>query len=334
MAKNTSNLSNDIEVGFDIPSYIFIKLHVSSTKYNLLSVVLLKINNNNKILENIDAVAIKLSQFSEPININDSWLKHRNYINKKRFSAKYDNKLTLGIINEINNLTNYSIAYENLIEEILKAQRQKQLSNIGDILKPYFSRVMFDKGILIEVNTELVLKQDIDDSNLREENKPHHEFSSSPNLGTHGDDFFNVSNGTLFSCAPVVAPVNGTPIFNLRVGDQIMVKLLKSNAYEEKLKNLFKIITSNSDSPYVPAKIVKIRKEENEYSILVKIENKVFGKIFETEQIKIKTQQNKDTDNFNDNSNKRKKDTWWLPISTISLVIIVILIVLTYIFLF
>ena len=328
MAKNNFNSSNDIEVGFNTPSYLFTKIHILSTKFNLKSVVLLKIKNNEKILESLDAVSIKLSQFTDPINTSDSWLKHKEYISKKKFSAKFDNNLTLGIITEINNLIDSTLPYENLIEEILKKHEKNETNSVGEILKPYIGRVILDKSITIQVNSEFVLQKDINDSITIEDKPKEQAFFNS-----HRDDFFDINDGALLSCAPVVAPVHGTPIFNLRVNDQIMVKILKSNVYEEKLKDLFDLITSNGESLYVPGKVVKIRREDSEYSILVKIEDKVFGKIFETEQIKFKVYQDKS--NFKNEPHEiTEKHKMWITFSAISVGILLILIVFAYIFYF
>jgi hypothetical protein len=86
----------------------------------------------------------------------------------------------------------------------------------------------------------------------------------------------------------VLAPVSGIPVYELTEGDKIMVKI---NERLPRGKHYVDLLGARVDGNVipVPAEIVEIqRNEKNEYTILCKINDRIYGKAIETEQVKLK----------------------------------------------
>ena len=86
----------------------------------------------------------------------------------------------------------------------------------------------------------------------------------------------------------VLAPVSGIPVFELEIGDKIMVKLTDRSTKGNYLIDHLGARVDGTLIP-VPAEVIDIEKgEENEYTILCRLGDDAYGKAVETEQVKLK----------------------------------------------
>jgi hypothetical protein len=112
------------------------------------------------------------------------------------------------------------------------------------------------------------------------------------------DSMFQVDEGSVvLDVNLVLAPVSGIPIFEIQPGDRIMVKI---NPATKRGLYFIELLNAKHDEDIVPVPCtvteVKLNKA-NEYVVLVKIGEGIFGKVIEAEQVKIKR--------FDPNSDKK-----------------------------
>ena len=271
-------------------NYIFIKIHIRSTKFNLHGIAILKIQPISNTLETVDAVISPLNRFFESITLDSSWSEHKTYITNKKFVGEFNVNLTSDIINEVSSMASNHGSYQDFIKNIIKSHEKGKNADIIEEIKPAFSRITSDQSIHLIVATEVVSKEEIDmfekglqDKDIENKEKASDNYSNK-------DPFFDV-DGALLDCSPAVAPVNGVPIFKIKIGNEIMVKISNHTVQGHKFNEIFNLATVDGRILSKKATVLQIENNNGEYKMVVELSEGIYGKIIETEQIKIKTPQ-------------------------------------------
>ena len=184
---------------------------------------------------------------------------------------------------------NISVDLQNYLESTLERDRGTGLysliknndeTRIESLILAILIKPLSDRNIQLQTVTELVTKQSMtmirDERNKPKEKKP----SESKAKAGKGLSPIDVEL--------VLAPVSGIPISELGIGDKIMVKISEHTTRGNYYIDLLGARVDGTLIP-VPADVIEIeRGEENEYTIVCKLEDDVFGKVVETEQVKLK----------------------------------------------
>jgi hypothetical protein len=185
---------------------------------------------------------------------------------------------------------NISIDLQNYMESGLDRDRGSELfsfiknndeSRIDSLLQALLIKPLGDRNLQIEAVSEHVSKESM--KNIRKEReKPRaKEPSKKPSAAAaHEPEAVDVDL--------VLAPVSGIPIYELHVGDVIMVKLIDRTTRNRYYIDLLGARVDGNIIP-VPAEVIEINKgKDAEYVILCKLKENIIGKAVETEQVKLK----------------------------------------------
>lgn len=184
---------------------------------------------------------------------------------------------------------NISLDLQNFLEITLERDRGTELfsliknndeARIESLLLAVLIKPLSDRNIHLETVSELVTKQSM--NLIREErNKPKQKEPNAPQSAL-------MKELSPINVELVLAPVSGIPIYELQIGDKIMVKLTDRTTKGNYYIDLLGARVEGTLIP-VPAEVIdKERGEENEYTILCKLGDDVYGKAVETEQVKLK----------------------------------------------
>ena len=193
----------------------------------------------------------------------------------------------------------------NDIVSIERHIRDNQIKRITDTFKVILGRVLINKNIIMHSEVEMIDKEafeeymnlqiftsnnkinaqedgedevNVQSLSLHKENDP---------VGNKNESIFDLEEGNvLLDCYPLLAPISGVPVFELRINDQIMVKVTD----DPNNKQVISEIESHRDGEPIPirATVKKVQIKEKIFYILVHIKDHFYGRIIEAEQVKIK----------------------------------------------
>ncbi|MBN2323054.1 MAG: hypothetical protein JXQ30_04910 [Spirochaetes bacterium] len=183
---------------------------------------------------------------------------------------------------------NISLDLQHFLEVTLERDRGTELfslirnndeTRMESLLLSVLIKPLGDRNIQLETVSELVTKQSM--NMIREErNKPKEQNVVSQPGTSRGLSTVDVEL--------ILAPVSGIPIFELEVGDKIMVKITDRSTRGHYAVDLLGARVEGTLIP-VPAEVLEIsRGENNEYTIICKLGGDLHGKAVETEQVKLK----------------------------------------------
>ena len=269
-------------------SYLFYKIHLRSIKSNIYGIILVKINMENKVMEMLDAAVSSFSHFLNTLTLRSSWSDHYQFITNKKFSGDFNSSLTNDIVNQLRILIEGRSSFDNVTPDLITYYQKDDIKSIMEIFKPPIARICFDKNVTIDLNMEIALKHEISEFNEDQLKKkfPNEEKSDS----MPKESFFEEDKEMiLLDCVPVLAPANGIPIFRLTPGQSIFVKILHTFSIPH-YSNYKASEWIDEEGKIISKKgvVVKTKFEEGKHKILLHLYDNVYGKIIESEQIKVK----------------------------------------------
>ena len=183
---------------------------------------------------------------------------------------------------------NISLDLQRFLEATLERDRGTELyslirnndeTRMESLLLSVLIKPLGDRNIHIETVSELLTKQSMnvirEERNKPKETKPVSQTGAQKELST-------------VDVKLVLAPVSGIPIYELEVGDKIMVKITDRSTRGNYAVDLLGTRVEGTLIP-VPAEVLVItRGDENEYTIICGLDGDINGKAVETEQVKLK----------------------------------------------
>ena len=154
-------------------------------------------------------------------------------------------------------------------------------TKIESLLQAILMKPLSDRNILIETASETVTKSAM--NNVRSERN-----RAKSDTAVNSESVENkIKYGTILDVVLLLAPVSGIPIYELKKGDKIMVKIINNSPKAKYYIDKLGLVVENSIIP-IPGEVIDINKNENGYNIIVKLRKGLYGKAIETEQVKLK----------------------------------------------
>jgi len=256
-------------------NYIILKGRFKAVDTNTYGIFIIFINEEIKEVENMIAIASHYSSLYD-IDPHLPWYSfEENLVN-----IKWKGDIAVNISLDLQHYMESSLEHDRGNELYFLIKNNDELK-IESLLQAILIKPLSDRNIIIETVSEFVTKKAI--QMIREErNKPKNEKVIT------AEKQFDTDKGILLNVDLILAPVSGIPIFELKKGDKIMVRIndrtSRGKYYIDKLG-----ARVNGNIIPVPAEVTNISKNENkEYSIICKLEEGIFGKAIEAEQVKLK----------------------------------------------
>ena len=210
-------------------------------------------------------------------------------------------------------LSNYSIFYQNCNETTSIPDYLKIVVDIRESIsshralyirmKSYIQKNLSFNGLKIDkpdgvmdmkLEVDKVIKRALMEKKINimcfVERMPFHEYcrlieenNTKPVKKKHKGIFDIDPNYKLINCYPVVAPVEGVPIFSIKENDTIFVKITKKDLPFFQIDH-----NSEQNDLVVKGTISKVEFHGGSCSILLYFKDNIYGKLIETENIKLK----------------------------------------------
>jgi len=264
--------------------YTIIKGRFKAIDTNTFGLFLIFMNNNLKVAENITVIASHFSSLYET-DPKTSWAD----VEERIFNLKWKGEFATSISRDIQTFMESTLKSDRA-DELYSLIKQNSMSKVENLIFGTLMKPLGDKNIHIELSWENVTAEDIQLAKEARENKDSDSSEEPQDQAQEASSAeFDLDEGSvMLDIDLILAPVSGIPIFELQSGDNIMVKINPSTNRGRYFIDLLNAMHENEIVP-VPATVSKVKINKfNEYSILVKIGEGIFGKTTETEQVKLK----------------------------------------------
>ncbi|MBP7901946.1 MAG: hypothetical protein KA015_03915 [Spirochaetes bacterium] len=258
----------------------FIKGRFKAGTQNLFGILSIQFDQNGDILNN----HIVITSFSDiyNISIDDSWKKFEDTVTQYKWKGTYNTSLTNSLYAQLEKLKQDTSYNEQLFSFVSSSDDSGVNVSIYDLL----NRILHDKQLLLDTRIERVSRDQVLEIKMKKsayEAEHKAESSKTPSFA-YGKD------AQVISASPILSPVKGKPIYELRIGDRIMIKPDASNQTAQHFIELYHLRLDNRVKP-VPAEIVDIKADSktSPIEIICRINQNYYAKCFEDErQVKLR----------------------------------------------
>lgn len=278
---------------------LIVKGRFKSTSMNLYGLFLISFNIMKK-LENHHVIVSSYSDMYD-LELTTPWNKFEEYIVDRKWKGNFNNSMTASIMDVFNKLPddqkNMKILYDNVYNY--------DYDQMDIILYDIINRIIHDKNLIMET-----LIQEISLDELR---KVKNDRAKGPGTEDENPEEEKDSRGAILQIKPVLAPLNGKPIYELRIGDKIMARIVPASSKENYYIDLYNL-RGEKGIKIVPATVIDIKSsnvKNTPIEILTEIMPGVYGLCMEDEKlIKLKMYDPRTDSAVDDNSKQAvRKDS-------------------------
>lgn len=235
--------------------------------------------------QNFDSYNAVVSTYSDLYNIepHEDWTKYREFISNVKWKGNFNATMTSSIMDQFKKfseqMNSISLLYNNVCDYDYNA--------MDVTLFDLVNRIIHDKNLILETAiqelSQAEFKAAIDGTGPDREPAP---------ADTGGGESFGVEDdAVILPVKPIVAPVKGKPVYELRISDKLLVYLQPSSDRANYFIDQLNLREENEIRP-TAAEVIDIKGgagKNNPTDILTLIAPGIYGKFTETEkQVKLK----------------------------------------------
>lgn len=274
---------------------LIVKGRFKSTSMNLYGLFLITFNSMKK-LENHHAIVSSYSDMYD-LELVAPWYKFEEYIVDRKWKGNFNNSMTASIMEAFTKLPEDTRNMKALYDNVYNYDYDQMDLILYDII----NRLIHDKNLIMET-----LIQEISLEELRQVK------NDRSKLQTQDDDTQDKKDdrGVILQIKPVLSPLNGTPIYELRIGDKIMIKIIPTSSKENYYIDLYNL-RGEKGVKIIPATVIDIKSsavKNSPIEILTEIMPGVYGLCVEDEKlIKLKIYDQKTDGTINEDAKPAAK---------------------------
>ncbi|MBU1076009.1 MAG: hypothetical protein KKH98_01865 [Spirochaetes bacterium] len=270
----------------DIESYYLLKGRFKGADSNTFGLFIMYLSINIKAVDN---VLVAASHFSSLYDTSPTipW----DAFEEKITQLKWKGEISVNTSHDLQLLLTNSIK-QDMAEEIIDAIGKQQNNKIDHTLSNILIKGLIDKNVKLEFSAEKVTQRDmiqVKDERARRE-KDEKEAKEREAVRKAETQKYKVEDGAVtLPVNLVLAPVSGIPIYDIKAGDLIMVKIDGATERGNYFIDLLNARTPEGEVTAVKGSVKEISMNAlGEFELLVEIGPGIYGKSLESEQVKIK----------------------------------------------
>ncbi len=238
--------------------------------------------NNDKLFDTYNCV---VSTYSEVYNLepHTEWDTFERTIAELKWKGNFNSNLTASLMDQFAKYSEDKTSVRILFDNIFDYDYENVDLTIFDMV----NHILHDKSLVLETAIQEVSTREFI------ETKKKRETAEAPDKGgVKPDNEYSLEAGAvILPVKPILAPVKGRPIYELKAGDTLVVRVQpnsdQSNYYVDVLE-----LREGSEIRPVPAEVVDIKAgsaKNDPITILTSIAPGIYGKIIEDEkQVKLR----------------------------------------------
>lgn len=269
--KNQNNIREE-------KNLFFLKGRFKSNSLNFYGLFLLIFNTRQELISHY----ILVSTFSSVFDMEPhfGWEKYEEFIVNAKWKGNYNPNMTASVEDFFKKIT----SEENGQKEILYSYvKNYDYDNIDTFMFDIINRIIHDKNLIIETgvqeSSEMEFRETKENRSQKKDAQPQ-----------QPDDKKPADEGVTLTIQLILAPVSGKPMYELKIGDVIMCKILPNTDRANYFIDLLNLRVENVVKP-VPGKVIDIKSEGKGFAleILTEIGPGIYGKCIEDErQVKLR----------------------------------------------
>jgi len=240
-----------------------IKTKFTSAHLGLYGLVIMVVNKNEQE-ETINGI-ITTHAYIHDTDLDASWKRFQDLISSLKVKRHFNNSLSNELVTKLKEMfTDYNIS-----AELYDAVEYLDYTKLNTILGDVINKVLNEKNSTLESLIQ---------SFSQEEHATNADASDDQNAPSAKP------SATVLTVIPILSPLKGKPVYELKVGDKIMVKIIPSMDQMRYIE-LFDVKKDNEVMP-IPAEIVDIkagRTRKSPTEVTTKLSKEIYGYFVEDE---------------------------------------------------
>lgn len=267
MAQESTDDISSITTG----KYYFLKGRFKAGSSNLYGLFLI-IFNQEKAMESSHAAVSTFSTIYE-LEPHTEWQVFEEKITEVRWKGNCNMNMTSAVVSLFDSLNKDLSARD----EIYGMVSSYNYSLLDVALSDIINRVIRDKALILETGIQEALPEEVvaaRDAHLKKQTDKTKPSTESP---THA---FRVDDGSsIVPASMVLSPVKGKLLYELKIGDMIMLRFNHKTDIGAFYINLYKLKTPDGKYKSIPGEVIDIKSESKDLpvSILARIDNQLFA---------------------------------------------------------
>jgi hypothetical protein len=265
--------------GITTGNYYFLKGRFKSTAANLYGLFLV-IFNPQKVMEVHNAAASSFSNSYE-LEPHTEWERYEEKITEYRWKGNCNASMTNSIVTAFENISRDS----HLREELYTLISTYNYSQLEIMLFDQINRIVRDRNIIIESGIQESTPEEVIQVRERRSAAPKEE-NTTPKPETTSHDFEVEEGSTIVPVSMLLSPVRGKLLYELKIGDKIMLRLNAKNEIGKYYIDYFSLRTPDGKIKAIPGEVIDIKSDKRDMpvSVLTKIDEHIYGLSTEEER--------------------------------------------------
>lgn len=258
-------------------NYIIFKGRFKSNSLTLYGLFLIIFNQER----HVDNHSIVVSTYSNVYDLetHTAWNKYEEAIQDLKWKGNINNSMSSSLMDQIGRIIN-----ENSLRNQLYDYLNEYNYEGADIMMfDAINRIINDKGLLLETGIQEITPEELRESRERK-------VASDEKIQETSIKGVIDEGSVILSIEPILAPVKGKPIYELKIGDRIMAKITPNTDRSNYFIDLLGLRLENHIKP-VPCEVVDIKapSKSDPIEIITEIGPGIYGKCIEDErQVKLR----------------------------------------------
>lgn len=258
---------------------IILKGRFKSNSMNLYGQFIIIFNQDCKI----DSYNIVISTYSDAYHLepHTGWEKYEEFITDLKWKGHFYNSMTASLMDQLTKLSEDSRATDELFTHIYNYD----YDNLELIIHDTINRIIHEKNLILETGIQEVTPEEIRNARSDVEEPPQEEKTPSQ------ENNKSENGAVVLSIKPILAPVNGKPLYSIRIGDKLMIKIIPNSDQANYFIDILQLRNDDKIKP-TTGEVIDIKAgitRNDPVEIITQIGPGVYGKFYEDEnQVKLR----------------------------------------------
>jgi hypothetical protein len=261
-------------------NYLILKGRFKSPSMNLYGQIMIIFKSENTI----DSYSVVASTYSEVYNMepHEEWNKYEESIADIKWKGNFNANITHSIMDHVKSLSDEV----KLLKEFYQSIYKYDYSTVDITLFDLINRVLHDKSLILETGIQEVTQRDYYETKKNRDKKDDDAPAQKDDSTGSPEDA-----AVILPVKPIVSPVRGKPIYELKIGDKIIIKI---QAISDRANYFIDLLGLREDKQVrtIPAEVIDIKAgtgKKDPVEILTLIGSGIYGKFTEEEkQVKLR----------------------------------------------
>ncbi len=268
-------------------TYIVIKGRFRAPASSSFGVFVIFLDNVTKNIDKYDVVSSHFSTLYEN-NVNMPWHEFEDIISRLKWRGEFATSLTHDIQACFDDIFQ---AGTGRTQDIWAYVKKSQLNKVTEIFDEMLGRPTADKAVKCEIAIENIMKSEIEEAKKFRSEREAKEMLSTTDKDAQAQQAGSMpsleESAVVLEVSLVLSPISGIPIYDLKEGDKIFIKITEQSSRGQYFIDLLNATEDNEIIP-IPATVVRMTKEGKIYTVLVNVGPSIYGRSLDEDTVKVK----------------------------------------------